>query len=371
MRPTHSHRRRGFSLPLVLIAVALTTTLGGALVTASFHAVRNTRMAWQGESALHAADLALASASESLAPASVSAQAIGTRTTNAYTTADGITIRLTTVRTSPSTVLLDAVAMVNSGPTTIARRELSRIIHLDASAIPLRAALSILGELSLAQQPSIFARADSTGRESSCGIDTDTASNSALLTIPPFAVDSTSYDGAPNLRRISTDTAAAIRNAIWQRIAASNPTTELTSTPVTIHPTASGSTCTSNSGEPRRDASAIAACVTQWPLRRLSGSTGRVTLASSRHQGALVVHGDLELTGHLELRGLLLVEGTLDTRNGSLDATGAVIATHHNGGTSHLDASTTIRYSRCAALRAVTPLATSAPPPVLAWVQRY
>jgi hypothetical protein len=170
---------------------------------------------------------------------------------------------------------------------------------------------------------------------------------------------------------LSADTAAALRNAIWQRVATHGTPAELSTVPITVMPTASGSDCTSNSGEPRRNAAAVAPCIARWPARRIANTSGRVTLASSRHQGALIVHGDLELTGHLELRGLLLVEGTIDARNGSLDAIGAVIATHHNGGISHIGPETTIRFSRCAALRAVTPLATSAPPPVLAWVQRY
>jgi hypothetical protein len=297
--------------------------------------------------------------------------AVGDRRVESSTTADGIAVTVTTVRTSPTTVLINALATVTSGPRSVARRELSRIIHVDASAIPVRSALATLGTLSSAQSPNVFAVGDSTRHESSCGLTTDTASSAALLAVSHTTVDSTTLNGAPRVRTITADSATTLRNTIWQRVTTLNTATELSSVPISVTPTASGSDCTSNSGEPRRSGAAVTPCITRWPTRRLANTTGRVTLATSRHQGALIVHGDLELTGHLELRGLLIVEGTIDARNGSLDAVGAVIATHHAGGTSHLGAESTIRFSRCAALRAVTPLATSAPPPVLAWVQRY
>jgi hypothetical protein len=362
--------RRGFALPLVIISVALTTALGGALVTASFYATRGTRMAWQGDRALHAADAALASASTNWTGARVANLAVGDRTVSSYATADGITIDVTAIRTSTSTLLLNAVASVTSGPTSRARRELSRVVHLDPSAIAIRASLTAFGPLA-STAPSVFAIGDSTGHEASCGLTSDTASAAALVAVPPFTVDSSALNGTPRTRAITADSAATLRNTIWQRVSTISAPAELSSVPISVLPSASGADCTSNSGEPRRNGAAVTPCITRWPARRLANTSGRVTLASSRHQGALIVHGDLELTGHLELRGLLLVEGTIDARNGSLDAIGAVIATHHNGGTSHLGPETTIRYSRCAALRAVTPLATSAPPPVLAWVQRY
>jgi hypothetical protein len=368
-RPTGT--RRAFALPIVIIAVTLATTLGGALVTASFHATRGSRMAWQGERALHAADLALANASANWTSPLIANLAIGERNVTSSSAADGITVTLTAVRTSSTTLLLNAIAVVAGGPTTIAKRELARVLHLDASAIPIKAAVATLGTLSSAQSPRIFAVGDSTRHEASCGLEHDTASTAALLAVPPLTTDSTTLDGAPRIRSISVDSATTLRTAIWNRIGTLGTSAELSSVPISVTPTASGTDCTSNSGEPRRNAAAVTPCIAQWPTRRLANTSGRVTLASSRHQGALVVHGDLELTGHLELRGLLLVEGNIDARNGSLEVTGAIIATHHNGGTSHLGNESTVRFSRCAALRAVTALARSAPPPVLAWVQRY
>jgi hypothetical protein len=366
---------RGFIVPIVLIAISLTTLIGSALVSAAWRSARGTRMAWAGEQALHAADDALAAALDSWTPARISQLDIGAHESPVHEPSVNVTTTIDAVRTSPTTLLLHATATAatrgSTRPGGTARRRLSRLLELDVASLPIRAAFTALGPLELAPTADIVATGTPSAPETSCGTDTDSASTAALAIVEPFAGDSGGLVGRPRIRRLPVDTAAYFRSRIANRITALAIPGEIVMDGGSIVPTANGSECLATSGEPARGAAAVAPCIGRWPTRLISGPTPRVTLGNSRHQGTLVVDGDLELAGDLQLRGLLVVRGTLDTRGGSLDVTGAVIVNHHEAGTSYLGPISRVRFSRCAVLRAVTPLATPTTPPVHAWVERH
>ena len=364
------HTRKGFILPLALLATLTATTLGGALVSSSWRAARGARLALAGERAFHAANAALVTHASSWTPSRLANVAIGARDTSTSMVDDNTTVRVVAIRTTVTTLLLDAEATVTAGSNIVARRQVTRLLHLDMSVIPVRAALTAFGHVQFSGDATITGQGSSTNGETTCDTDSDTTSYIAFAT-DSTPVDSTHLFGPRLVRALHSDTTNALRNALWQHLQNVTTSVETVTSPFTILPVETDGICTSQSGEPRRGPLAIHACTSHWPTRVLTSNTGNITLANARHQGTLVIDGNLIVQGALDIRGLLLVKGNIDARAGALHVIGAVLTTHHNNGTSWFDSGTHITWSRCALQRAVTPLALTRSTSALHWAERH
>jgi hypothetical protein len=100
----------------------------------------------------------------------------------------------------------------------------------------------------------------------------------------------------------------------------------------------------------RADACAWDACNTPWPL--LHASAG-LTLAGGAARGVLLVDGDLVVNGSVTFEGVIVVRGVLRGDAGALRLHGALLV--RGGGT--LGAGSRVRFSRCAAERALDGIA--------------
>ncbi len=364
VRPLHVS---GFVLPVVVVAITVATAIAGALVTATLRSLHGARASVGSEQVLHTADAALTSAVLALKPEVVANSPIGEQqVSNSYV--GSIAIEVTTVRTTPLTVLINAKAS-ETGAQNRAAKELSRIVSLDASSVPISAAATLLGESN--GSPQVLSSGVSTGNENGCGSTIDTASTTALAITSPVTLDTFAVSGDPSIRRVSSAAADSLRALLQQRISSLSLLPEVAVSAVTLYPEAIGGSCVSKSGEPRRSGGVVIPCTSQWPVRLIAPQGTAVTINSSRHQGLLVINGDLVVAGHLEVRGALIVNGTIDASGGTVDVTGALFVANSQGGTSKLGNTSRVMWSRCALLQAVTPLATFASPPVLSWAQRW
>ena len=109
------------------------------------------------------------------------------------------------------------------------------------------------------------------------------------------------------------------------------------------------------------------------PLRLHPGDSigTSVTIGgTSRHQGLVVVHGDLVLHGTLQVDGLLVVTGSVDTRSGTLEVLGGVVASDDRGIESHIGGATRIAWSPCAMRRALAAVALPSAHPFALWSER-
>lgn len=371
MKSDHN-RKNGFVLVVVLIAVALAMTAGGALVTASLHALQGERTAIYTERALFAADAASTEAVAGLNSTIVADMELGVTAYDSLLVHD-FPVTISTTRITPLSILISASATGNNTTTTGVVRSVSRYIHFDAANIPAKAALTALGTLTGAPEIVADGRipANDEDGEASCGQKIDTSSTTGVIATGTSGLDPIAVHAPDKISVLPLYVTDSLRTAFLQYLQSLGLTPETATGTTYLTPVAVGSECSPGSGEPRRSAGAVTACLGHWPVRMLTSADDTVRLGTSRHQGTLIIDGTLRLTGHLQIRGLLIVLGNLDATSGSIDAVGSVIVADRDGNGSALGNLSRVQWSRCALLRAVTPLATAAPPPVFSWTQRW
>ncbi len=364
--------KNGFVLVVVLVAVALAMTAGGALVTASLHALQGERTAIYTERALFAADAASTEATAGLNSAIVADMELGVTAYDSLLI-QGFPVTISTTRITPLSILISASATGNNNTTAGVVRSVSRHIHFDAANIPAKAAITTLGTLTGA--PEIVAdgrtpASDEDG-EASCGQKIDTSSTTGVVATGTSGLDATAVHAPDKISTLTLHEADSIGTAFLHYLQSLGLTPETAAGTTYLTPVAAGANCSPGSGEPRRTSGAVTPCVKHWPVRMLTSADDTVRLGTSRHQGTLIIDGTLLLTGHLQIRGLLIVLGNLDATMGAIDAVGAIVVADRDGNGSALGNLSRVQWSRCALLRAVTPLATAAPPPVFSWAQRW
>jgi hypothetical protein len=116
-------------------------------------------------------------------------------------------------------------------------------------------------------------------------------------------------------------------------------------------------------GDPRRGATAVAACEGALPVVRLRGPVARL-VGQARFQGTLLVDGDLEVDGLVEGAGTVVVRGAVRAA-GSLVLDGALVA----GGDVRLGAGSRVRTSACATSRAAAYAAQASPLARRSWAE--
>jgi hypothetical protein len=116
-------------------------------------------------------------------------------------------------------------------------------------------------------------------------------------------------------------------------------------------------------GDPRRGATAVAACEGALPVVRLRGPVARL-VGPARFQGTLLVDGDLEVDGLVEGAGTVVVRGAVRAA-GSLVLDGALVA----GGDVWLGAGSRVRASACATSRAAAYAARASPLARRSWAE--
>jgi hypothetical protein len=137
-------------------------------------------------------------------------------------------------------------------------------------------------------------------------------------------------------------------------------------------PLVAGGACqtanTMNWGDPVRHAPA-AACESYFPIIHV---TGDLKVTGGSGQGVLLVDGDFTKAGNFSFDGLVIARGTIKSTGSSNTITGAEMAAAIDEGDAiTLAGNTTIQYSSCAVMTALS--ATSYPLPVRrrAWVNLY
>ena len=126
----------------------------------------------------------------------------------------------------------------------------------------------------------------------------------------------------------------------------------LSSDPGDIAPTldANGSCETSrltNWGEPNRDAAALVACQTYFPIVYAKSD---LHINNGRGQGILLVDGDMQINGNFQWYGLIVVRDDFNKGNGTPQVFGAVMARNatFNDGGSFFQGNSTFQWSKCA-----------------------
>ncbi len=123
-----------------------------------------------------------------------------------------------------------------------------------------------------------------------------------------------------------------------------------------------------NWGEPDL-ATAYGACRGYFPIIYFKGN---LAVNNHRGQGVLIVDGDLSVRGNFRFYGLVLVRGAFEAAQGTPAILGSVIAANSEFNPDNTISGTpTVQYSSCAASRALTNSAVSAPLMTRSWANLY
>lgn len=349
--------RRGFVLPSVLMCILLIATLAATLQTATWQATRQSRLGFAGERALHAADAAISTQLSAWDGAAFARMPIGARTVFSAPLPAGLSAKVTLVRTSIDGAFIQATAASRqNGVALDAERSASRAITLRHPPLPLDAPLILLG----------------SGVFSGAG-----AVSTADETPPGWSTECTGEDSidAPAALPMNVPAAQALFDGRWTQWLNLASRTDDAATVTSLAPVVTGVACAAGSGEPWRGAGSVAACINEWGARAVApampGAAPFVISQPSRHQGVLMIDGDLVLNADLDVNGLLLVRGAVNATVGHLTVHGAALVRDDQGHGSRFGFATRVRYSRCALRRALS--ATGAPAAITTggWLERF
>ena len=347
-----SHRR-GFVLPLVIIATLLVAVLAASLQGVVWRATRQARLGFAGERALHAADAAIVAQLSAWDARAFASSPIGTRTIFTPALPSGRSATVTLVRTSIDGALIEALGVsTHNGVPQNAERRVTRVLTVRNPPLQLESPLTILGSAVFASAGTV-----STTDETPPGWSADCAGSDSI--------------DAPGRSVTDTLAARALFDARWPQWLASASRSESAGSVTALAPIVTGPLCTPGTGELRRGMGAVSACTNEWGARAVMSAWPLTLGASSRHQGVLMIDGDLNVARDLEVFGLLMVRGALNDSGGHLRVLGAALVRDEMGHGSRFGFASRVRYSRCALRRALS--ATGAPAAITTrgWLERY
>lgn len=343
-------RRSGFVLPTVLLAMLLIATLAATLQAAVWRATRNARIGFAGERALLGADAAISTHLANWDARAFASLPIGAQSTFTPSMPSSLAATVTVVRTGVDRAMIEAIATsTNNGVSRTVERRVSRMLTVRNPPLPLSAPLTILGSATFAYAATVSSIDETPpGWTSEC-------------------LGSDSVDAPTSAASVATLRAQFDANwSKWLSLAhrTDDPTT--VSSPV---PIVTAVACAPATGEPHRGTGSVAACTNEWGARAFNAPM--IVTTASRHQGILMVDGDLTLNADLDVFGLLMVRGAIDATAGRLLVHGAALVRDETGHGSRFGFASRVRYSRCALRRAYS--ATGAPAAVTTrgWLERF
>ncbi|MEP6765592.1 MAG: hypothetical protein ABJB66_14855 [Gemmatimonadaceae bacterium] len=342
----------GFILPTVLIAMLLIAVIAATLQSAVWRAGRNAHLGFAGERALFGADNAIAQQLPMWNAREFASMEIGQRKTSTTVVPGGLATTVTMARTAIDAAIMEAnTTSSKNGVALNATRRVTRALVARNLPLPLQNALTALDAITI-DNPAGISSVDEVPPDW-----TTECANEPLVnaTTSPIA---------------DINTARAVFDANWNGWLSLASHSDAANTVTQLAPIVISASCAAGTGEPRRDVSSVTACVNEWGARAIIGSNAATLSSNSRHQGILLVEGDLILTGTLEVDGLLVVRGAIDASAGQLVVHGAALIRDTFGRGSRFGIATRVRYSRCALRRALSAVAAPAAITTGGWLER-
>lgn len=314
-------RRRGFVLPLVIVALAASSLLALALIHEALLGARGARASLGADDAEYRAEAALGTALARWPQDSLWETGVGTRRLLSVAIARQPVV-VEWQRLHPLTLILRARSHGQAARRLdVTSRELLRAVWLEPPPFPIMAAISTAGTLH-GSGGAVVSGLDQQQPNSPCGADRDTASVPDVVAAGVAAAAPQAWTAPPPWRPPPADLRLRTHGAM-QALGPQIPVRHWNATPRPL-PASHG-----------------------WAGVILRAPSIAVTGPSS-WQGLLVLDGNTTVTGALHVTGLLVVLGNLDAAAAQLTVQGAVVATDTSTGGVTLGTTGTVRYDRCA-----------------------
>lgn len=345
----HPSARKGLALPLALAGIVLVGILAASGLYLAAQERRAGENAMLAEQALAAAEVGLGSVIESWDGESAASLGLG-EGWRVTPSAIGAAASADVTRLGERTFWVAAEGRSSRG-AAFARRRANLVVRVAVPDLPIGAALSVAGPVSVGAGATVSGLPGSP-----CEADGDSAAAVAGIAVPTLG------DAGGDLSRVLGSPAVAT-GANPVDVAPGSPMHDWLAggaslllppgaIPIATRPESGPDGCdvsvASNWGEPRRGGPE-AVCAS---YRRVVRAQGDLRLEGEhRGQGILLVDGSLAIPGRLEYRGIILVLGILEVA-GELDVEGAVVVSGAGG--SWLGPGSVVHYGQCEIHRALT-----------------
>ena len=313
--------RRGFVLPLVIVALAASSLLAFALIHEALLGARGARASLGADDAEYRAEAALGTALANWSGDSVWKTGVGTRHQVAVPTAR-LPVLVEWQRLHPLMLILRARSHGHAvRRLDVTSRELLRAVWLASPPFPIVAAISTAGTLH-GSGSAVVSGLDQLRPNSPCGAERDTASLPAVVATGVAAAAPQAWTTPPPWRPPPADLRLRTHGAM-QALGPQIPVRHWNATP-----------------QPLPASHGWAGVIIRAPSISIAGP--------SSWQGLLVLDGNTTVTGALHVTGVLVVLGNLDAAAAQLTVQGAVVAADTSTGGVTLGSAATVHYDRCA-----------------------
>lgn len=311
-------RRGGVTLVPVIALLGATLLMAVAFVNRAHLGDRATRLAWQGERALHAADAALLDALAGWPVDTAHALRPGEEEALPHRALPDLATAVTRTRLSAARYLVRAHARHHAGASGAgiasrddAARALQRVVRLEWPRPPGAAALVVVGRLTLRDSATVI------------GVDTEPFGWSALCAsdrrgraLPAIYADAIAADAStvivgevPTVRVPSATERAQLVAQFETAFTALAARASRTTGDSVLDLDLPERGCRRWVGDARRDASVPERCARQWPILHATHGEATEVRGALPGQGVLLVEGDLVVVGGVQLHGVVLVRG--------------------------------------------------------------
>ncbi len=379
-RKRYSRRaqRSGFSLLIVLVLTSALLFIAVAFTDAVVHALRTTRLGWQGERATHAADVGALGALAAWEPARAAALRVGESDTIAGVTNAKLRTGVIRTRVKARSFMLEGWAESRDGAVRPSTRHIWRAVRLQWPTVPAHAALSALRDVAVGPGAALLGTdAQPAAWNDECAVDTRTDPVVALLagsaTVDSLAVMA-GHGAAVQLLGASLN--APMDSAMAEAIRAlSARATVVTSDSLLFLNTPGSGTpaCPLWFGDARRSAAAHDSCTRRWPIVVAAHPGETQLIGGFPAQGVLIVRGDLRVNAGVRFAGLVLVNGRITVTAPATAPTellGALLVRDTLNSGSTISGAVVVQSSRCALRLALAAAGVPQPVPQYGWTER-
>ena len=351
----------GFALPVALFALVLLATLIVGVLFVATEELRAGRSDIADQRALAIAEWAVEQAVSEWRPEHNTGMATGkTVLLNAAAVSEGETVEVSLTRTQLRSFWLVASAAVRDGRFAPARRAVGVSLRLDEPPVPLQAALSAEGIVTVRDGGTVsgedlapsavhgrrcaeLPRGDAAGvlapdSTSVCGETCTGEAPTGVSGSPPVAASAS----------VSSDSTVARPTQVLYTLLAGRATAVLAGGTIIARPVESNGVCDATIVTNWGDPDGTTSCAHHFPVVVSRGSV--VLAAGSVGQGVLLVDGDLELEPGARFAGVVVVTDDITLRGPNSELVGVAVAGDGDraGGSRVVDGGA-IRFASCAA----------------------
>jgi hypothetical protein len=375
-RTTTPRGRSGFALPVAILGLVLLSALVAGALFVSTEELRSGRGDASDQRALAAAEWALDRAMLAWDPQRNTAQAVGaTVVLVAESGPPNDSVIVMATRVQRDAVWMTATATRGGDGRGIpARHTIGASLRLVSAVVPMRAALTVAGAVSVdggvidGRDASPAGPANSICADTAAAAGVSVSDASRVTCVTCAASPTTGVFGTPPVDSTASVDAAERLGDETVSVLAQRSALELPGGSYTPRPSVTNDTCDRSDALNWGDPEPSSACANWFPVIHILGSV--VLGPGSAGQGILIVDGSMRLEASARFAGVVVARGNILVNGLGAELVGAAFSSAADSGSiSLVSDGGAIRFGSCAIRRALTGAARLGRTPGRWWVE--